>query len=386
MAAETTLYSFPTLLDYGANAVDNLPRWVREKGGSRVLIVTDPGILDLPLYGRITRILDDAGLTHHTFSGISPDPRDSDVHDGAEFLRNHGSDLIVGLGGGSALDGAKGVALMSSHTGHVTDYDDAQGGAERITGPLPPILAIPTTAGTGSEVGRSFVVVDTQKNSKLVVFSPRLMPEVAILDPTLHVGMPPWLTAATGMDALTHNVEALLSKGHHPMADAIALGGVRLIGRSLERAFRDAHDLEARGDMALAAAMGATAFQKGLGVIHSLAHPCSTVAHVHHGLANGVLIETGLRFNQDVSEDALARIAVELGVAAATPADAAEQAIAEIVRLRESVAVPSRLREVGVKEEHLAEMERQALADACHQCNPKPVTLDDIKALYAAAY
>lgn len=386
--SETSVYSFPTRIDFGLGAVRNVPKWVEANGGKRkALLVTDPGIPSLDLFRTVTGVLDGAGLPWELFDQISPDPLDRDVHAGAEAYRAAGCDIVIALGGGSAMDGAKGIALMATHSGHVVEYDDANDGFHRIDDTVPPIIAIPTTAGTGSEVGRSFVVVDTARNVKVVVFSPFLMPTAAILDPELHVGMPPWLTAATGMDALTHNIEALLSKGFHPMADSIALGGIRFVARSLQRAYADGTDIKARGEMALAASMGATAFQKGLGVIHSLAHPCSTVCRVHHGLANGVLIEAGLRFNRDVAEAPLSRVARAIGLArGATEAAQADAAIEWVVDLRNAVDISGALKDVGVTRGDLPEMRSQAFADVCHQYNPKPVTPADIEHLYETAF
>ena len=374
------LYSFPTLVDCGAGAIKNLPQWI-VGAGTRALLVTDPGVVGLPLFAAIRGILDEAGVPYDVFSDVHPDPWDTDVTAGAAVYRETGCDVVVGIGGGSALDACKGIALMGTHPGNVLEYTDNT----KITGPLPPIFCVPTTAGTGSEVGRAFVVVDTSANVKVVVFSPRLMPKAAIIDAELHTGLPPHLTAATGMDALTHCMEAICSLGFHPMADSIALGGIRLIHQSLKRAVDDGSDLQAREYMALAATMGATAFQKGLGVIHSLAHPCSTVAKVHHGLANGVLIETGMRFNLDVCAPTFARIARMLELGGADEAEQAEACIQWVADLRDSVGIPANLRSVGVTEAMLPEMERQALADFCHTENPKPVGLDDIKALYRAA-
>lgn len=386
MSVESQVYSFPTNIDFGAGAIANLPKWIMAHAGTKVLLVTDPRIPSLPLFKRVTGILDASGVPWELFSDISPDPKDEDVHAGADFFNQSGCNLIVGLGGGSALDGAKGIQLMSSHSGTVLDYDAAAGGSDRIDHDMPVCIAVPTTAGAGSEVGRSFVVVDTRRNVKIVVFSPFLMPRLAILDPELHVGMPRRLTAAAGMDALTHNVEALLSKGFHPMADSIALGGIRLVACSLKTAFDDPNNLKARGEMALAAAMGATAFQKGLGVVHSLAHPCSTIAGVHHGLANGILLEHGLLFNRDVSENAMARLARAISLPGSTNSGLADAAIDWVSGLRASVEIPARLRDVGVASHMLEEMEAQAFADGCHQCNPKPVTPADIHSLYEKAF
>lgn len=381
---QAATYSFPTLVDFGPGRLAGLPGHCK-RYGKRVLVVTDPGVRALPIFTQLEDTLRQGGVEFEVFSGISPDPKDSEVHTGGDVYREAQCDLIVGFGGGSALDGAKGIALTGTHDGNVLDYDDAKGGWELIGEHIAPTICISTTAGTGSEVGRSTVVVNTATKTKVVVFSPYMMPKVAVLDPEIHVGMPAHLTAATGMDALTHNIEALLSKGYHPMADAIALGGIRLIAESLERAVQDGADIEARGAMALAAAMGATAFQKGLGVIHSLAHPCSTIAKVHHGLANGVLIETGMRFNRDVSETAMARIALEVGIRGDNDAVLADKAIEWVAQLRESVGIPGKLSAVGVDESMLSEMDHQAFLDGCHQSNPKAVSQDDIIRLYREA-
>jgi len=382
MSIAPSLYSFPTLVDFGPGVLANLPRWVG-RFGTRPLLVTDPGVAGLPLFGAVKKTLTDAGIAFDVYTEVSPNPTDDDVHRGAALMRGTGADLVIGLGGGSALDGAKGIALMATHDGAITDYDDALGGYDKIRADVPATICIPTTAGTGSEVGRSTVVVDTARNVKVVVFSPNLMPRVALIDPELHVGLPPHLTAATGMDALTHNVEALLATGFHPMADGIALAGIRLIAESLETAVKDGGNVDARARMALAAAMGATAFQKGLGVIHSLAHPCSTIAHVHHGLANGVLIEAGLRFNRQVSESALALIARNLDLPGANASEQADAAVQWVCDLRDAIDIPSRLSAVGVTESMLPAMVVQAEADGCKASNPRPVSRADIETLYA---
>jgi len=384
MSNTTVQMSFPTTVDFGVGTIHNLPRWIALHG-TRALLVTDPGLAKLPVFDTVRSVLDDAEVAYEVYTAVSPNPLDTEAHDGAEFLRDHECDVVIGLGGGSALDGAKAIALMARHQGHIVDYDDATGGYDRIHADIPPIIAIPTTAGTGSEVGRSTVVIDTKRNVKVVVFSPYLMPRVALVDPGLHVGMPDWLTAATGMDALTHNVEALLSLGYHPLADSIALGGIVEVSKGLVRAVENGDDLEARAAMAMAALMGATAFQKGLGVIHSLAHPCSTIAGVHHGLANGVLIETGLRFNRGVSALPLAQMARTLGLAGDTVEAQADAAIEWVVQLRDRIDIPQKLADVGVTETMLPAMIAQAIDDGCHQCNPRPVTKDDIAALYRSA-
>ena len=376
-------FSFPTDTRFGVGAIALLPQEV-SRLGRRPLLVTDPGLRKLDTFARIETLLRDAGLEFSVYSDVSPNPGEADVVKGVEACRTGRCDLIVGVGGGAALDVAKAIRLMATHPGRIGDYDDRKRGYERIKPDLPPMIAIPTTAGTGSEVGRSTVIVDGETGLKAVIFSPCLMPTLALIDPELMVGLPPHVTAATGMDALTHNVESYLAPGYNPLCDSIALGGARLIARSLLRAVQDGTDLEARAEMAMAALMGAVAFQKGLGVAHSLAHPLSTVAQVHHGLANGILLALTMEFNLDAAEHRLADLATAFGLKQDSTRAMALAAIEFVRRLAADIGIPSSLQAVGVREEMLPELVRQAVADACHHTNPRPVTEQDFEQLYRA--
>lgn len=369
------LFSFPTRILFGNGAHEFLAKEA-PKGARKALLVTDPGLVHLDVFNLVKARMDAAGLAYQVFSGISPNPTTDDVAKGVAAYRDAGCDWIVAMGGGSAIDGAKGIRLMVTHGGHILDYDDAKDGADRIRNDMPPMVAIPTTAGTGSEVGRSTVVTDPGTNRKVVVFSPYLMPTVAIVDPDLMVGLPARLTAATGMDALAHCVEAYSATGYHPICDAIALGGVRLVMGALERAVWNGQDLEARTDMAMAATMGAIAFQKGLGLCHSLAHPLSTVAGVHHGLANGIMLWRVMEFNREALGDRLGELSGAMGV---------PDAVAAVRQLAREIGIPEALAEVGVTEAMLPELVAQAWDDACHKSNPRRVTPKDIRDLYEQA-
>lgn len=369
------LFSFPTRIVFGNGAHEFL---VKEApaGARKALLVTDPGMVHLDVFNLIRARMHAAGLAYEVFSGISPNPTVEDVTKGVQAYRDAGCDWIVSMGGGSAIDGAKGIRLMVTHGGDILDYDDARNGADRIRADMPAMVAIPTTAGTGSEVGRSTVVTDPATNRKVVVFSPYLMPTAAIVDPDLMVGLPGKLTAATGMDALAHCVEAYCASGYHPICDSIALGGAMLVMGALERAVWNGQDLEARTDMAMAATMGAIAFQKGLGLCHSLAHPLSTVAGVHHGLANGIMLWRVMEYNREALGERLDDLARAMGV---------PDAVAAVRQLARSTGIPEALSEVGVTEAMLPELVAQAWDDACHKSNPRRVTQEDIRDLYEQA-
>lgn len=369
------LFSYPTRIVFGVGALEFIGREA-PVGCRKAFLVTDPGMVNLDVFRTLQARLEQAGLAYEVFSGVSPNPTSDEVGTGARVFNETGCDWIVGMGGGSAIDGARGIALMARHPGSILDYDDSKGGADRITADVPPLYAIPTTAGTGSEVGRSTVVVDPVTNRKVIVFSPYLISTVAIVDPDLMVGLPARLTAATGMDALAHCIEAYSAKGYHPLGDSIALGGVKLIAGALARAVKDGHDLDARKDMAMAATMGAIAFQKGLGACHALAHPLSTVAGVHHGLANGIMLWRVMEFNRAALGSRLDDIAAAMGV---------PDAVAFVRDLAVEIGIPASLTAVGVTEGMMPELVRQAWDDVCHLANPRPVSAADLEGLYREA-
>src|SRR5439155_11256989 len=275
---------------------------------------TDKGLAALPLPGEVMDGLREAGLEPATFADVAGNPVGSQVEAGVAAYRAHRADAIVGLGGGAALDVAKAVAVMAVHPGTLFEYEDGKPGARPIDREVPCWVALPTTAGTGSEVGRSAVISDDTTHVKKIVFSPRLLARAVFADPEVTLGLPARVTAATGMDALTHCIEAFLARDYHPICDGIALEGLRLAARALPRCVETPQDIQARSDMMMASMMGAIAFQKGLGLVHSCAHALSTVADLHHGFANGVMIDRALRFNLESSARKFERMAQAVGL------------------------------------------------------------------------
>ncbi|MGB8330456.1 MAG: iron-containing alcohol dehydrogenase [Polyangiales bacterium] len=380
------VWSFPTRIVLGEGAAAQCANEARRLGASRVLLVSDRGVEKAGLLAPIRDALDAAGLPHESALEISSNPLETEVLGAARVFESFRADILLGVGGGSVLDVAKLVRLAVTHPGPLAQYDDAIGGSSKINAPLPPMIAIPTTAGTGSEVGRSGVVTIQATNRKTVIFSPLLLPDVAILDPLMTRTMPPGMTAATGMDALTHCVEAYASIGDHPMADAIALGGVRLCHRSLKAATDDGNDLKAREDMLKAAMMGAVAFQKGLGACHSLAHPLSVELGMHHGLANAICLPAVLDFNRVAIPERIAEIARQLGVRGNDEGTLSFECAGAVRALRKSIGLPSDLRSQGVREGDLPRLAELAFADPCHESNPRRCTEDDLLALYKASF
>jgi alcohol dehydrogenase class IV len=372
----TTIWAFPTRILFGAGSAKQVGDEARAAGITRALIVTDPGVVRAGLCGPIEEALRHAGIAELVFSGVHPNPTEDDVEEGARAYTEHQADGVIALGGGSALDAGKLIALRSCTQLSFEELDDAKGGDRLVPNDVPPILTVPTTAGTGSEVGRSGVLTVRSTGRKTVIFSPRLLARAALLDPELTRSMPRHVTAATGFDALTHCIEAYLAKGDHPMADAIALSGIDLVAKNIERAVMDGEDLKARGAMMKAAMMGAVAFQKGLGACHSLAHPLSSEHDLHHGLANALCLPAVLRFNWEVSPDRVRDVGVILG---------GGDAAAEVEALRERVGLPRGLRAVDIREEHLGVLADKAIDDACHQSNPRPCSREDLFAMYQAS-
>lgn len=377
-------FSFPTRIVFGPGSLAQLPALLDELGIRHPLIVSDQGVVQAGLIDRVTGVLD----AWATFDGVEPNPTEDNVFSGVEQYRESGCDGIVAVGGGSALDAGKVIGMMTTHDRALAVYDDLKDGARLIGSNIPPIIAIPTTAGTGSEVGRSAVITLKATGRKTVIFSPYLMPAVALCDPELTLCLPKHITAATGADALTHNIEAYLAKGYHPLCDGIALHGVTLAHRHLPRAVTHGkEDIDARSQMMMAAGMGATAFQKGLGAAHSLAHPLSSVAGVHHGLANAILLPHVLRFNADAVPERMRDLGVAMGLEVAGHAlqDAADMMIREIERLFEEIGITPHLSDVGVTTDMIPLLVPKAMEDGCHLLNPRPCSEEDFRRLYEAA-
>ena len=380
-------FSFPTPVRFGPGAVEQLPDALREVGVQKPLIVTDPGLVPTDAYATVVAALDSAAVPHAIFAEVHPNPLEVDIERAAGVYREAGCDGVIGVGGGSALDAAKLVPLRVTHDGPLSRYEAQHGGMDRIHGPLPPVVAIPTTAGTGSEVGRASVVTSPEEHRKIIVFHPLLLPARVIADPRLTVGLPPKLTAATGMDAFTHCVESLTCPAYHPICDAIAVGGIELIARNLERAVTDGSDLEARAAMMAAAMMGALAFQKDLGATHSLAHPLSTEYDLHHGLANAICLVPVMRFNLEAAARHYATVAHCFGknTFGMSEREAAEAGIEAVDDLTMCIGIPVNLAQVGVKESDLPKLAADAWKDSCHLTNPRPCAEADLLELYRRA-
>src|SRR5687767_1241091 len=301
-------YNFPTTIRFGAGAVNELAPHLKEKGLTRPLIVTDPNVAELDFFKKIIADISSKGISVEVFSGIHKNPVKSDVLQGGDLYKWFQRDSIIGIGGGAAMDVARAIALRIHHHRDLFDYDDLIGGDQYVTEEVPYFITVPTTSGTGSEVGRSAIISEDETHRKRILFSPKLLAKIVFADPLLTMDLPAFITAATGMDALTHNMEAFIAKNFHPLCEGIALEGMRLINESIEEAVLHP-TLEARSNMMIASLMGAVAFQKGLGVVHSLAHPLSSLLDTHHGLANAVNLPYGMQFNAPGFESQFGRMA-----------------------------------------------------------------------------
>jgi len=381
-------FSFPTTIIYGCGAVGEVPAALAELDITRPLVITDPPLAKTEAFGQLESVLKEAGSAYSLYTEVHPNPLDTDVEGALKKYQAEGCDGIIGIGGGSPLDTAKALAVLASNGGSPADYDVQHGGGGRINSPLPPIVAIPTTAGTGSEVGKCAVITSSSEHRKYLVCHPEMLPKRAILDPELTVSLPPHLTAATGMDALTHNIESLTAPVFHPMCDAIALKGVEFAAHYLERAVKDPSDLEARGHMLLAAMMGAVAFQKDLGAAHSLSHALSAVCGLQHGLANAICLVPVMRYNIEVAKDHYALLAPLFGVDThgMLPGEAAEAAVDAIRDLNRRIGIPASLKEVNVKEEHFDEIIEKAFLDPCHRTNIRPCNRNNLRDLLEDAW
>ena len=371
-------YNFPTTVRFGNGVVDELAPHLKGEGKERPLLVTDPGLAGLAFFQTIVEQLKDHGLEIGLFTKLDSNPVKQNVIDGKEAYHEGGCDSIIGFGGGASMDVARAIALAAHHERDLFDFDDSLGGDKYVTEEIPYFVTVPTTSGTGSEVGRSTVIAEDDTRKKRILFSPRIMASRVFADPGLTVDLPPHITAATGMDALCHNVEAYLARGFNPMCEGIALEGIRLVADALETATNNP-DIESRSKMMMAALMGATAFQKGLGIVHSLAHPLSTMFNAHHGLANAIMLSFGVEFNREEVSQRIRDINEALGLP--READLVEW-------LREyngKLGMPTSLLALDVNEAHVDELSALALEDVCHQCNPRKAGLTDFKSIYREA-
>ncbi len=373
-----TTFSFPTTIHFGAGARRLVAAHLLQAGFKRPLLVTDGALAALPVLAEFRTHLD--GLEVAVFAGVSGNPACSQVMAGSAAYQAHGADCVIGFGGGAALDVAKVVGLAATHEGDILEYAWDHPAVRTISGELPYFVALPTTAGTGSEVGRSSVVSENDSHLKRVVFSPKLLAKVVFADPELTLGLPPRITAATGMDALTHNIESYLSPAWHPLCDGIALEGARIAARALRTAVSEPGNLQARSDMMMASMMGAIAFQKDLGAVHSCAHALGAVCDLHHGLANALMIDTVLAWNHAAAPAKFDELAHVCRVAGGG------QALVPWLRqLKAGIGLGGSLSAHGVKPEHLPRLVEIATADLCHQTNPRPCTAADFRKLFEAA-
>ncbi|MEY2408785.1 MAG: hypothetical protein QOF48_1455 [Verrucomicrobiota bacterium] len=383
MSSPVSTFSFPTTTIFGPGTIGELPARLQPIGGKRPLIVTDAGMVETPAFAALKRTLSAAAVRWELFAGVHPNPVDQDVVLAAKAFATHGCDSVVAFGGGSALDVGKACRLLIKRPDLALaefNFDDDWCG-------LAPCICVPTTAGTGSEVGRSSVILIESTRRKTVLFHPQLLARLVILDPELTVDLPPRLTAATGLDALTHCIESFTSPVLHPMCDGIALEGIHLIVNALPRAFRDGRELEARGQMLLAATMGAVAFQKDLGATHSLAHPLSSLCGMHHGTANALCLPAVMEFNAQRKPGLYRRVGIAAGldVLKSGETEADRRTIAFIRGLIREMGLGEGLGSFGVTEKDLEALSEQAFEDSCHHTNPVPVTRADLRALYEAA-
>ena len=375
-------WSYPTQILFGPRNIKKLARACQSLGMSRPLLVTDPGLANLPMVQEAIAANEAAGLPTGLFSEIKPNPVGQNVADGVARFKEGGHDGVIALGGGSGLDAGKAIAFMAGQTRPIWDFEDVGDNWKRADPDgIAPILAVPTTAGTGSEVGRASVILNEQEQVKRIIFHPKFLPGIVISDPELTIGLPPHVTAATGMDALAHCLEAYCAPGYHPMAEGIAVEGMRLVKTWLPSAVAQGANLAARAHMLAAASMGATAFQKGLGAIHALSHPIGALYDTHHGLTNAVVMPYVLAFNRPAIEAKLTRLAAWLELP-----DPGFQAVQDwVLGLRAELGIPHTLRDIGVGDDQVDQLAQMAEADPSAGGNPVPLTAAKLKTICLAA-
>ncbi len=374
-------WSYPTAIKFGAGRIKELPEACAAAGMKRPLLVTDKGLADLPITTATLDILEAADLGRGLFSDVDPNPNERNLDAGVAAYKAGGHDGVIAFGGGSGLDLGKMVAFMAGQTRPVWDFEDIGDWWTRANADvIAPIIAVPTTAGTGSEVGRASVITNSETHAKKIIFHPKVLPTVVISDPELTVGMPKFITAGTGLDAFAHCVEAYSSPHYHPMSQGIALEGMRLVKEYLPRAYADGTDLEARAQMMSAAAMGATAFQKGLGAIHAMSHPIGAVFNTHHGTTNAVCMPAVLEFNAPVIADRFQQAAAYLGIEGGF--DGFRDFVQEF---NDALGIPRQLSELGVTEDRIPELVEGAIIDPSCGGNPIELTKENLTQLFHAA-
>lgn len=373
-------WNYPSKVRFGEGRISELPDACKELGMSNPLVVTDPGLINMPMVQDAVKLLQSTTNGCGTFSEIQGNPVEANVTGGIQVYRQGGHDGIVAFGGGSAQDVAKAIALMVNHNGSLWDFEDGNDAAPYNT-IVAPVVAVPTTSGTGSEVGRASVITDVATKTKKIIFHPNLMPPSVILDPVLTTGLPKFMSAAVGIDALSHCMEALYSPVYHPMAHGMAIEGIRLIKDWLPAVCEDGQNVEARAHLQVASTMGATAFQKGLGAMHGMSHPLGAVLDVHHGLSNAIVMPYVMEFNRPQVSDKSAALARYLNLDDQTHTGLTDW----VLGLRDDLSIPNTLQDVNMNEEHVGLLAPMAVVDPSSGTNPVPVTLEAATALYSSA-
>lgn len=370
-------WSYPTAIKFGAGRIAEIAGACKSAGMSKPLLVTDKGLAGMEITSKTLDLIEAAGLGRGMFSEVDPNPTDKNADDGVKFYREGGYDGVIAFGGGSGLDLAKVIAFMAGQTRPLWDFEDVGDWWTRADADaIAPIIAVPTTAGTGSEVGRASVITNSTTSEKKIIFHPKMLPAVVICDPELTIGMPKFITAGTGLDAFAHCVEAFSSPHYHPMSQGIALEGMRLVKEYLPRAYQNGADIEARAHMMSAAAMGATGFQKGLGAIHAISHPVGAIYHTHHGTTNAVCMPAVLQFNKSAIKERFDMASSYLNIDGGF-----EGFCAYVDDLNASMNVPKNLTELGVKDPDIDRLVKDALADPSTGGNPIEMAADNTKAL-----
>ncbi len=375
-------WNYPTSIIFGVNTILKVPGLCRDLGFDNPLLVCDQGIVDLPFVTSLAASFADASISLSVFSDVKANPTGKNVDDGVKAFKAGNHDAVIALGGGSALDAGKAIALMSGQNRPLWDFEDEGDNWSRvIVDGVAPIVALPTTSGTGSEVGRASVIVDEQRQKKVIIFHPKMLPETVICDPALTVGLPPAITAATGVDAFVHCFEAYCAPGFHPMADGIALEGMRLIKDNLLAAYRDGTDIVARANMMAASSMGATAFQKGLGAVHALAHPLGAIFDKHHGLLNAIILPYVIQKNRAEISSKLENIARYLQLENCS----AEGFTEWVLSWRNALGIPHNLKEIGIVADNAKRIGQLAFSDPSAAGNPIALTAEDYSDLFQLA-
>lgn len=375
-------WNYPTSIRFGVGRIKELAQACRALGMKAPLLVTDAGLATLPMISEALELCRSESLKIGLFSDIRPNPVEADVMAGVHAFKEGGYDGVIAMGGGSALDAAKTIALMVGQTRPLWDFEDQADWYTRVNVEgMAPVVAVPTTSGTGSEVGRASVITDVRDHTKKIIFHPKMLPSIVIADPALTVGLPAHLTAAVGMDALSHNLEALCSPLYHPLAQGIAVEGIKMIKDALVPAVEDGNNLSARAHMLVASTMGATAFQKGLGAMHSMSHPCGAVLNTQHGLTNAVVMPYVLMFNRVVISDTLTELSRYIGL----QSPSFDSFLNWVLNLREQIGIPHTLVSLNVNEDLIPMLATQAIADPTAPTNPRPLTQEFAEELFKRA-